>query len=226
MYKRLILLSLTFFIFLTGCTYGKQKTAGITNKKTALSQNETKDFNKEIELLKKQLVQDDKTIQELTDKSKEFELFKNYTWEELDYYLQFIDKATKYLSEAELLSLARDEWKYTLEIDGNPISKNALVELDKSNFKIVISEEQVPFPALSNELHKKGKLPGKRFVEQLKFINYKPLEVSDELVATTKLSTQYDFRGVPKGTTIKIEVTKELQERLGLAKNIVSIAVK
>lgn len=226
MYKKLILLSLAFFFFLSGCTLGKQKAASIDNNNTALSQNDNSDLKKEIKSLKNQLSQKDKAIQELTEKSKEFELFKNHTWEELDYYLQFIDKSTRYLSEEELLSLAKEEWTYALKVDENPISKNASITLNKSSFKIIISEEQVPFPALPTELHEKGRLPGKRFVEQIKFLNYKPSGVIDELVATTKPSVQFDFRCVPKGTIIKIEVTKELQKRLGLEKNIISIAVK
>lgn len=226
MYKRLILLSLTFCIFLTGCTSQKDKTAAITSQSTSTSKNSNEDLVNKIESLQNQLVEKNKTIQELTDKSKEFEVFKSNTWEELDYYLQFIDKTTKYLNEDELLSLAKGEWKYTIKADEIPVPSSGLLTIDKSNFKIVISEEEAPYPALSKALHTKGKLSGKPFTEQIKFLNYKPSKVIDMPALSTNLSTQYDFRGIPKGTTINIEFTKELQERLNLEKNIIIISVK
>jgi hypothetical protein len=169
---------------------------------------------------------DNKTVvNELTEKIENNKVTIKSLEEERDYYKNLIKKLTDRLSEKELVTLAKEEWKYKLKVDGKPIENISDVSINKSNFEIILSESQPAYPILSEEISNKGKISGESYREHIKFTDVKPAEIggTDGTVNTAAI---FKFVDVPNNTTVKIELSKELQSRLGLDSNIIRITVK
>ncbi|MBS4536437.1 hypothetical protein GOQ29_12490 [Clostridium sp. D2Q-14] len=67
------------------------------------------------------------------------------------------------MDEDTLLEVARNEWKYQIEVDEKPIPPNGKVEINKDNFKIVYSVESSLLSSIQKELSSKGPFSGDYF---------------------------------------------------------------
>lgn len=214
-----------FIMLMMSCTnQNNQVSSTVTPKNTVETKNDDRDVK--IAELQKQVNSQENTIRELQEKLQAGETGMNFSKDEIDNYKRFIDSALKYLNESLLLELAKGEWGYAIKIDEKLVPVDGVAELNRSSFKVVFSERQISYPPiLPIEIHNSGKISGSRFTEHLKVLDYKPSSIS-EPAGTSVEAIVYEFTDVPKNTTIRLQVSKELKDRIGLKTDIISISVK
>ncbi|WP_182201274.1 hypothetical protein [Paraliobacillus salinarum] len=161
--------------------------------------------------------------QEMISIKEEYELHVNNIEEEKDAYKAFIAKSTDYLEENELLELAKSEWHYNIEINDDLVPANGKVEINKNDFKIIYSEKQASHQILPSEIYMQGAINGDYF-EHLVIKGVEPEHIrrTDGTIVTAFI---YEFKNVPSDTTIELEVSDELKDRLRLATNLINIKV-
>ncbi|MCG0276098.1 MAG: hypothetical protein L5655_08060, partial [Thermosediminibacteraceae bacterium] len=129
-------------------------------------------------------------ILELEEELHSKELDIKYLKEERDYYRKFIDSVLEKMTEAELREIVKKEWWYTLSIryseeDKNYVSinfpENGRVVLDKSNFEVVLSEHNAPFPIVDDAIKYKKIYDQVRLrnkTDHIKIMNYDNYEIA------------------------------------------------
>lgn len=166
----------------------------------------------------------EREIQQLKEKNNECEIRNKSLEEEASYYKEFIEEAIKNLDDDEVSKLAEKQWTYKIELAGKTIVDDKEIEIDKRDFEIVFSEEQSLISSTINELFEKGVIDGE-YQDHLKIIGIEPMDIgsTDGTLVTGFI---YKFKDVPKNTNFKLELSKELRERLGLSNSIININVK
>ncbi|HEY8362459.1 MAG TPA: hypothetical protein VIK77_06190 [Tissierellaceae bacterium] len=174
-------------------------------------------------------------ISELEEELRSKELDIKYLKEERDYYRKFIDSVLEKMTEAELREIVQKEWWYTLSIyskeDKNvriDFPENGRVVLDKSNFEVVLSEHNAPFPIVDDAIKYKKIYDQVRLrnkTDHIKIMNYDNYEIAVGS-GTVVDSVAYIFSNVPRGTDIKIEISDKLQQKLGMESSVLVISVK
>jgi hypothetical protein len=209
--KNVINIIIVISLLLNGCTNTSNKDVGNkTNNDMVVSQNQPS-TNQE---------KDD-----LVERLKRSIIDQKYLEEERDYYKAAISKLTIKLSEEEMLSLAKEQWKYKLKIDGQLMEKQSEIIINKNSFQVSLSEEQAPYEIVPAEIFSKGKISGESYREHIKFINVQPNFISgtDGTVITSEI---FSFENISKDTNIQLEITQELKNRLGINTNIISIRIR
>ncbi|WP_257529966.1 hypothetical protein [Irregularibacter muris] len=191
---------------------------GCTNK-TSIDEG-----NSQVENLQKQIKRYEHKIEKLEVKNHEYEITVKNFEEERDTYQKFIDKAIKYLDKDEFLELAKSEWHYSLEIDEQPVPSDGKIVIDKKDFEILYSAEQAMSPGLPKEIYTQGSISGEYF-DHLKILDIKPKDIR-LLDGTVVSAFVYEFENLSGNTDLKLEVSDELKERLGLQTNIINIHIK
>ncbi len=163
-------------------------------------------------------------IQQLKEKNNEYEIRNKSLEEEASYYNEFIEEAIKNLEDNEVSKLAEKQWTYKIEIAGKTIVDDKDIEIDKRDFEIVFSEEQSLISSTINELFEKGIIDGE-YQDHLKIIGIEPMNI-ESTDGTLVTGFIYEFTDVPKNTNFKLELSKELRERLALSNSIINIHVK
>jgi hypothetical protein len=160
--------------------------------------------------------------EELNSQIQELKTIKKASEEEKQFYLQFITKLTEPMSETYLTEIAQEQWKYSILVDEVSIPQDGIIETSENSFKLIVSEAQAPYIALPTEIHNKGKISGDLFSTHIKFLNVKPTNTSgseeDKISSTT-----YTFSNLNNEIVINLEISKELQKRLGLNTNIITV---
>ncbi|QQK08843.1 hypothetical protein [Miniphocaeibacter halophilus] len=136
----------------------------------------------------------------------------------------FIEKTLGYLTEEEIKELAKDEVKYNILIDDKEIKDN-FITVSRKDFKLVFSEKMTGGAIINTKINNLGLLEGNRYEEHMKIVgtdNYKTNYGSGTIVN----AVEYDFKDIASETEFQLELTKELQERLGLENNIIKVSVK
>lgn len=191
----------------------------------ALTGCTTPDARDEAKLETKKLEsQINKHEQEIQELKEEHELSIQYLKEEKDAYLKLIGEITKYLDEAQLLELAKSEWRYNIEVNGKPIPPNGEIEIDRNDFEVVFSEEQSTFPSLPSEIHRQGAISGE-YGEHLLIKDVEPKDIR-RIDGTVITAFVYVFENLTSNTSLKLEISDELKERIGLKTNIINIKIK
>ena len=75
----------------------------------------------------------DTEIQELQGKIYDYELEVNNLKEQRDSYKKFIVASIQYLSNEGLMELAKNEWIYSIEVNGKSIKPNGLEFVNSRN---------------------------------------------------------------------------------------------
>lgn len=145
--------------------------------------------------------------------------------DEKEFYLSFIKNLTKSMSQEYLLQIAKEQWKYNVLVDKVSLPANGIIELDTDTFNLTVSEEQTPYPALPLEIHNKGKISGNLFSNHIKFLDIKPNDTTGT-DGTIVSSTTYTFKNLEQNSIVNLEISTELQERLGLETNVLTIKAK
>ncbi|ABR48414.1 hypothetical protein Amet_2256 [Alkaliphilus metalliredigens QYMF] len=210
MKKKILLFTIviSLFIFLIGCT----------------NQATVDEKNLKVEELQNQIEKHDQKIKELEEKNNSYEIKVKNLEEERDSYKRFIDKAIKYLDDDEMVKLARGEWIYSIEVDGQSVPSDGEIEIDKKYFEIIYSERQSILSSLTQEIYEQGSISGEYF-DHLKIKDAKPKNIKrgDGTVVTGFI---YEFENLSPNTSFKLEISDELKDRLNLQTNIISIYIK
>ena len=126
--------------------------------------------------------------------------------------MQIID--FKALNKEKLINFAKSEWKYELKISGTDCPVSGEVELPDNTFEVQLIERQAPFTALPVDIFNQGSI-SQPYNEPLKVVSSSVYTTSGSS-GTVVDSFIYRFSKVPKESAIELNITKELQERLGL----------
>lgn len=206
-----ILLSLCILLLLAGTSCSNQDIIDENNiniERIETLENDIKKLNLEKEELSNQ-IGELKTAQETSTEEKQF-------------YRQFIAKLTEPMSDTYLTEIAQEQWKYSILVDELSIPQNGIIEISDNTFKLIVSEVQTPYIALPTEIHNKGKISGDLFSTHIKFLNVKPTNTSGSEENKVS-STAYTFSNLNNETIINLEISRELQRRLGLNTNFITI---
>lgn len=161
--------------------------------------------------------------QETNDLKEKYELRIKNLKREKDTYKTFIDETIKYLNDDELLELAKSEWSYNVEVNEEPVPPSGVININKNDFEIVYSEQQSSFPSLPQEIYKQGRISGE-YIDHLLIKEVEPVDVA-RLDGTVVTGFKYVFKNIPSNTSIKIEISDELKERMGLKTNTITVDV-
>lgn len=147
----------------------------------------------------------------------------NYKKEEADYYKQVIDDLIKGYSNAQLKDLAIKLWDYKLEVNGETVPTNGIVEIQENEIEISLIERQSDYPILPNEIFIQGQISG-NYPEHIKMIS-NPTETygTDGTVVS---GIHHKYVDVEKDSTISFTITEELKKRLGLETTQITINIR
>lgn len=204
--KRIIILTICIIliIFSTGC-----------KDKSVIEENNQN--NLKIEEL-------EKTNNELEEKIDTYQNNLSSIKEEKDFYLDFISQIVTQMPEEEQIELAKTQWQYHLLLNNTPIPVDGIINMDKDEFELTVIEEQNLYTALPDELHSKGRISGSIFSNHIKFLNIKPNGTTGA-DGTIVSSTTYSFEHLSLGSVINLELSGELQQRLNLNTNVLTITI-
>lgn len=166
----------------------------------------------------------DTEIQELEGQIQDYELLIKDIKGQRDSYKKFIDSSIQYLSKEGLLELAKNEWIYSVEVNGQSVQPNGIVEMDAGDLKIVLVEQTTVLSSVTTEIFNAGKISG-NYYDHLEIIGIQPSNtyITD---GTTVQGMVYEFIDMQKGTIVKLKLTEELKERLDLETNTIIIKIK
>lgn len=186
---------------------------------------ETSEFEKtDSSETKKETKLYEEKIKELEEQNNEYKILNSQLEEESDSYKNFAKETIKHLDDDEILELAKNEFRYKIEIDGKPIIDNKDIEFNNSNFKISIIEEQSIVSSTIDPLFEKGSLDGE-YQDHLEIIGIEPININstDGTIVTGFI---YEFKDIPENINFKLKLSNQLKERIGLKNSIINIHVK
>ncbi|NTW72984.1 MAG: hypothetical protein HGA49_12180 [Eubacteriaceae bacterium] len=177
------------------------------------------------DVLEEESTKKDAKIKALEKKITQLEEKNTLLEEELDYDGKFIETMTGRILEADLITLAQSEWSYSLKVNDKAVPADGIVFVESNTFDFTAAEVQNAYIALPAELHEKGKISGSLFSNHIKFLDSKPSDTSgsneDKLASAT-----YVFKELADGNEINLEISAELQQRLGMTTNVIKVIVK
>ncbi|OLS02387.1 hypothetical protein TICRE_16280 [Tissierella creatinophila DSM 6911] len=186
---------------------------------------ETSEFEKtDSSETKKETKLYEEKIKELEEQNNEYKILNSQLEEESDSYKNFAKETIKHLDDDEILELAKNEFRYKIEIDGKPIIDNKDIEFNNSNFKISIIEEQSIVSSTIDPWFEKGSLDGE-YQDHLEIIGIEPININstDGTIVTGFI---YEFKDIPENINFKLKLSNQLKERIGLKNSIINIHVK
>jgi outer membrane murein-binding lipoprotein Lpp len=176
----------------------------------------------EDEIKDSKIAQLESQIEQLNTKITELEGEIDELNKQIEYKDDFVEIMTEYISDGDLLTLARMEWTYNIQVDEEDINVDGLVELDMPTFSLKVEEVQNQYKALPTQIRNLGKISGSLFSNHIQFLDAKPSETSGIDEANISSAT-YVFKDLSPGTEVSLEISRELQDRLGLETNILKI---
>jgi outer membrane murein-binding lipoprotein Lpp len=176
----------------------------------------------EDEIKDSKIAQLESQIEQLNTKITELEGEIDELNKQIEYKDDFVEIMTEYISDGDLLTLARMEWTYNIQVDEEDINVDGIVELDMPTFSLKVEEVQNQYKALPTQIRNLGKISGSLFSNHIQFLDAKPSETSGIDEANISSAT-YVFKDLSPGTEVSLEISRELQDRLGLETNILKI---
>src|SRR5699024_3833581 len=85
-----------------------------------------------------------------------------------------------------------------------------------------VSEEQSKYMALPADIHKEGRISGNLFSNHIKFLDIRPSDTTGS-EEDKQSSATYTFKNLAEDSVVNLEISEELQSRLGVSTNIISI---
>lgn len=163
-------------------------------------------------------------IKQLEEQNNEYEARNKTLGEEVDSYQEFIKEAINYIDEDKISAIAKNEFSYSIEVDGKPITDSKDIQINKGEFEILFSQKQSMLSTIISELSEKGSING-NYEDHLKIVGIEPTDIggTDGTVVTAFI---YEFKDVAENTDFKLELSNELKERLDLSINVINIHVK
>ncbi|MBH0229773.1 hypothetical protein [Halobacillus yeomjeoni] len=160
---------------------------------------------------------------ELKSQVKALEMELDFTKEEVGIYSGIARKMVNDANVKELSQLAEMLWEYKLLVNDQPIPKNGKVKVDEENVSLSIVQQQPSVSILPNGMLSEGKISGEYF-DHIVDMNAEPDNTygSDGTLVT---GMHYDFTHVEKEFPLKITITEELKERLGMTTTSIVVSI-
>ncbi|MBC9786524.1 hypothetical protein H1S01_18885 [Heliobacterium chlorum] len=148
---------------------------------------------------------------------------------QLESYKEFNNIALKIMTHEQIISVAEKLWKYSLKLDDINIPANGMIEIDRTNFRIVLSEKTQAYSTVPVEIENLGRLKelhaNGSYSEHFRIVSNTPYHI-EATSGTVVSSYQYIFENISPGSVIELEITSQLQKRLELNTNRIQILVK
>lgn len=166
----------------------------------------------------------------LTIKNKEVKILTdeiNSDLEKLqDTYYE--EKLKKLLNKEQLSSIAKNQWSYSLTVDGDSF-KNGTLTASSRNVSIVLGENQKADRILPISILNTGSLTSNDSKDKF----YEHIQVDSKISFTKSIKAEknstnaiFAFKDIPNATIITLTVSEPLKERLKLEHNKLEIIVK
>lgn len=142
---------------------------------------------------------------------------------ELTYYKEYVKSISQTMSEENKMKLIEKEWSYSLTVNGVEFPKTGTLTLNQPTFDLVIKEERTPYSVLSEEDSMKGKITTdikRAFQLTNEFVTNS--EKTDDLLQ----EMTYKATNVPIDTVITAQISEELQQKLQLDVNQLTIVIQ
>lgn len=174
----------------------------------------------------------DKSVEE-TYNEKYKELDKKLEMTDIELFQQqdkyYEEKLTKLLDKDKLISIAKENFKYSLYINSIPL-KDDQININSKDITLIFEEKQIGDKILPSKVLQWGTLTGgdmsDKFYEHLSIKTNVPYEREIKLEEDEKsTAVYYTFKNIPYGTIITIKLSEVLRERLNRANNIIEIMV-
>ena len=187
--------------------------------------------------LTKQLEQKNKELEKLNQKIEKAEQEKVSLTDEIAYDQAFVQKAMELLTEEQKELFIQSEWQYSLQLDGIDISQllqDQTITLEKSSFQVTLTEKKPAYMALPEELINTGKV-GSNLSELITIEEGNASNEKQEKKNLYEMSTieeglnnsvTYQLKDIKDKTTVILNLTDELQKRLNLKVNQLTIHIK
>lgn len=228
---RLLILCSFTLILMAGCNDANEENEEETtigeNEIVEDSDNENEEFDtdpsdgdqaSEIESLKEEYEFEIESLKE------EYKMVTDDYKEAIARYENFVEKAIDYLSEDDLLLLAKGEWDYEIVINEEPIPSSGEIDISESDFEIAFSERRTDFQILPDEIYNEGAISGDYF-DHLTIEGVEPNDIqrTDGTIVTGFI---YEFESLPSNTSFQLVLSDELKERLELETNTITINIQ
>ena len=141
-----------------------------------------------------------------------------------EFYSSYIEEVVNNFTPQQLESLANKEWTYTLFVNDILFPKSGVIETSKTSFNLSLGEERVRYSVIPESLSE-----NRRFSSSLSgalkiSASVDPIK-SEESLSEYNNRVIYRFTDLAPGTNIKITVSAELQELLGLETKELTIKI-
>lgn len=164
------------------------------------------------------------TIKSLKFKqSISLELENDVSQNEFDYYKKLSLRSINILSEVQLIELAKLEWDYKLMINGEEF-KGQNINIEGNSFDMVLSEMRDERSILPEKLRQEGQIKNYFFKHLTLEARRDPEITNTDSEFTTSIN--YKFSELVSGDKIKISLSEELSNRLGLSNKNYVIYIK
>lgn len=160
-------------------------------------------------------------LNELKEDNESKADYINSLEKELKYYKEYVQSMTNTMTEDKLAVLIEKEWTYTLAVNGINFPSNGVLDMEATDFELILKEEKAPYSVLSEENQAKGQLKNditKSISSSVGEMTLKEEDLKKEVVIS--------YTGLEKGTTINIAIEEELQKKMGLTTNQLVINLK
>ncbi|MPW25404.1 hypothetical protein GC105_06345 [Alkalibaculum sp. M08DMB] len=181
-----------------------------------------KDVIEENDLNTKKINDLERKIDDLQTQIEGYKSSEEDTKLEKQFYLDFIISIIPYISDEDMIEIAQQQWTYSILVDDIPIPEDGIIEISSDSFKLSVSEEQSPYTTLPLDIHNKGKISGNLFSNHIQFLDVKPSDISGSDGTIVSLTT-YTFTRLDDNSIVNLELSTELQDRLGLNTNALTI---
>ncbi|MCA0972316.1 hypothetical protein LCM20_17040 [Halobacillus litoralis] len=199
--KKLWVVCFSGAIILSGCT----------------SQSEAKPLkNEQITQLEKQREQMRETLRQQKLEIEQLE-------EQVQAYEKLTSDALNFLETDEAVSLLKQQFTYTITVNGESIPPNGEMNIESGDVEIVLSSRQPSF-SIPDKWREKVELKGGLFDH---ISNLKPSADSRSgKDGTLNVDRSLVFSDMSPGTTIEFDITNELKERLKVSTNSIRLTIQ
>lgn len=139
-------------------------------------------------------------------------------------YAQYLQSVIDILDEQQKQEIAESNYRYSIEVNEEPVPKDGVVYVSKGAIKVSIQEElstNIPLP----ENIPDGSLSGEHYSEHMVFLDQHDFK-AQSYDGTIRTAVLYTFEEGYTFDTLEVQLTEELKERVGLETNLIKIIVE
>ncbi|KGP73388.1 hypothetical protein [Pontibacillus yanchengensis] len=203
-------LILVISTILIGCEDSSEQVSASLEKKIEQKESIIENVKKEVEQLQKELQSKNQDVLDLEEKQEHTE--------------ELLHKSLSYLNENQQQKLANSQYKYTLEVNDNPVPKDGSLEIKKEQIKVSLIQRTPNHHVLPTEISRKGRI-SEDYYTHIKEIAPAPEKTffTDGTIVT---GIHHQFNKSNLQSNITFSITRELKKRLGLHTTSIQVKVK